>query len=199
MDRLRALAVFRREPNDDREMPVAAGLIEIAGAVAADRDLDGGVDVARRQAVARRTRAVDIDLDGRLAERGEHRKIGDALHGAEHGFDLVGGVGQRLQIVAVELDRVLALDARDRLRDVVLQILREVEFDARELVLQLRQQLRGQFVLVAGAGPFAVGLQRREEFGVEQAGGVGAVVRAAVLRHHRFHFGTAADQSCASR
>ena len=81
LDRLGALAVFGREANDDREMPVAAGLIEIAGAVAADRDLDGGVDIAGRQAVARRTRAIDIDLDGRLAERGEHRKIGDALHG----------------------------------------------------------------------------------------------------------------------
>ena len=82
-------------------MPVAAGFIDVAGAVAADRDLDGGVDVARRQAVARRPRAIDIDLDGGLAERGEYRKIGDALHGGEDGLDLVGGVGQRLQIVAV--------------------------------------------------------------------------------------------------
>ncbi len=120
-------------------MPVAAGLIEIAGGVAADRDLDGGVDIARREAVARGARTIDIDLDGGLAERGEHRKIGDALYRREDGFDLVGGVGHRLQIVAVQLDRVLALDARDRLRDVVLQILREVEFDAGKFVLQLLQ------------------------------------------------------------
>ena len=53
---------------------------------------------------------------------------------------------------------------------------------------------RGQLVLVVGAGPFAGRLQRREEFGVEQAGGVGAVVGAAVLRHHRFDLGTGADQ-----
>ena len=45
-----------------------------------------------------------------------------------------------------------------------------------------------------GARPFADRLQRREEFGVEQAGGVGAVVGAAMLRHHRFHLGAAADQ-----
>src|SRR6266702_1924151 len=35
---------------------------------------------------------------------------------------------------------------------------------------------------------------RCEELRVEQTGGVGAVVRAAVLRHHRFHLGPAADQ-----
>src|SRR6185295_3703600 len=128
---------------------IAAGLIEIAGAVAADRNLDGGVDIAWRQAVARSARAVDVDLDGRLAERGEYREVSHALHGAEHRLDLVGSVGQRLQVVAVELDRVLALDAGDRLRDVVLEILREVEFDSRELVLQLTKQLRSQFVLVA--------------------------------------------------
>ena len=81
VDRLGALAVFRRKPDDDREMPVAAGLVEVAGAVAADRDLDGGVDIAGRQPVARRPGAIDVDLDGRLAERGEHREIGDALHG----------------------------------------------------------------------------------------------------------------------
>ena len=37
LDRFRALAVLRRQANDDREMPVAAGLIEVAGAVASDR------------------------------------------------------------------------------------------------------------------------------------------------------------------
>src|SRR6185436_16692857 len=83
MDGLGALAVFRSKPNDDREMPVAAGFIEIPGGIAADRDLDGGVDIAGRQAVARGTRPVDVDLDGRLAQRGEYRKVGDALHRGE--------------------------------------------------------------------------------------------------------------------
>ena len=142
LDRLGALAIFRRQADDDRKMPVAAGLVEIAGGIAADRDLDGGVDVARRQPVARGLGAIDVDLDGGLAERGEHREIGDALHGREHRLDLVGGVGQRLQIVAVELDRVLALHAGDRLGDVVLQILREVELDAGKLVLQLLPAIR---------------------------------------------------------
>jgi hypothetical protein len=37
---------------------VASRLVDVAGGVAADRDLDGGVDVARREAVARRTCAI---------------------------------------------------------------------------------------------------------------------------------------------
>ena len=148
LDGGRVLSELRRESHHDREMPVAAGLIDVAGGIAADRHPDGGVDVARRETVARRAGAIDVDLHGRLAERGEHRKIGDAGHGGEHGLDLVGGVGQRLQIVAEQLDRVLAFDARDRLGDVVLQILREVEFDAGKIGLELAEDLRGERVLV---------------------------------------------------
>src|SRR5262249_236311 len=66
LDRLRTLAIFRRQPDDDREMPVAAGLVEVTSGIAADRDLDGGVDVAGRQPIARGAGAVDVDLDGRL-------------------------------------------------------------------------------------------------------------------------------------
>jgi len=112
LDRFGALAVFGCKADDDRKMPVAAGLIEIAGAVAADRHLDGGIDIAGGQAVARRLGAIDIDLDGGLAERGEYRQIGDALHGGQHGLDLVGGVAERLQIVAIQLDGVFALYGR---------------------------------------------------------------------------------------
>ena len=47
----------------------------------------------------------------------------------------------------------------------------------------------GQLVLVHAGGPRVERLQRHEEFGVEEAGGVGAVVRPAVLRHHGDDFG----------
>ena len=105
--------------------------------------------------LARRLGAVDVDLDGGLAERGEHRKVGDALHGREHLLDLVGSVGQRLQIIAVELDRVLALHAGHRLGDVVLQILREVELDAGEAIVELLEDTdRRQ--RMAGAGRLKV-------------------------------------------
>ncbi len=64
-------------------MPVTAGLVEIADAITADRHLDGSVDIAGGKPVTRGLGAVDVDLDGRLPERGEHRKIGDALHGRQ--------------------------------------------------------------------------------------------------------------------
>src|SRR5216683_5293754 len=83
LDGFGTLAVFGGKPDDDRKMPVAAGFIEIAGAVAADRHLDGGIDISRRQPVSGSLRAIDIDLDGRLAKRGEYRQIGNALHGGK--------------------------------------------------------------------------------------------------------------------
>ena len=194
MDRFGAAPIFGRKPHDDREMAVGARLIDVAGAVATDRHANGGVDVARRQPVARGAGAVDVDLNGRLAERGEHRQIGDAAHRAQHRFDLVGGLGERHQIVAIELDRVLALHAGHRLGDVVLQILREAELDAGEPFLQAGQDFRGQLVLVLGVLPLADRLERRKEFRVEQPGGIGAVIGTAMLRHHRLHFVEVADQ-----
>src|SRR5258706_12460729 len=93
-------------------MPVAAGFIEIAGGIAADRHLDGGVDISGRQPVTRSLRAIDIDLDGELAERREHRQIGNPLYGGEHILDLVGGVCDRLEIVTKQLDPVFTLTPR---------------------------------------------------------------------------------------
>jgi hypothetical protein len=128
--------------------------------LSSDRRLDRGVDVAGRKAHARGAGAIDVDLNGRLPQRSEHREIGDALYGAQHAFDLVGGIGQRLQIVAEQLDRVLAFDAGDRLGNVVLEILREIELDAGEGGLQLFQHFRGQLVLVHTRG-LRRGSQRR--------------------------------------
>ncbi len=199
LDGFRALAVLRRQANDDRKMAVAAGLIEIAGAVASDRSFDRGIDIARRKAVAGGASAVDIDLDRGLAERGENREIGDPLHRRQHGFDLVGGIGERLQVIAVQLDGVLALHAGHRFRDVVLQVLREIELDAGKLVLQLGEQLGCQFVLVFPVRPFLRRLERREEFRIEEARRIGAVVGPAVLRNDRLHFGPGWRSACASR
>src|ERR1700687_1560622 len=111
-------------------MPVAAGFIEIASSIAADRHLDGGVDISRRQPVTGSLRAIDIDLDRGLAERSEHRQIGNSLYRGQDRLDFVGRVGERLEIVTIQLDRVLALNSRYGFGNVVLQILREIEFNA---------------------------------------------------------------------
>src|SRR5262249_7032857 len=157
LDRFDVLPELRRQSHHDGEMAVAARLVEIAGALPADCRLDRGIDVAGREADAGGPRSVDGDLYRRLAEPGEGRKIGDAGHGGQHALDLAGGVGQRLEIVAEQLDRVLAFDAGYRFGDVVLQILREVELHPGEGSLQGVEHLRRQLVLVSAqiGGPFA--------------------------------------------
>ncbi len=174
-------------------MPVAAGLVEVAGGVAADRHLDGRVDVARAEAIARGALAIDVDLHGRLAERIENREVGHAAHGGQHRFDLGRGVGDDLEVVAEQLDRILTLHAGDGLGDVVLQILREIELDAWKFGLQRLEHLVGEAVLVEIGAPLAYRLERHEKLGVEEAGGIGAVIRPAVLRDDRLHLREARD------
>ena len=169
-------------------------LVQIARALAADRGLHDGIDVPGRQAIARGADAVDVDADGRLAEGPQHRQIGDARHLGQHRGDGVGGLFQRLQIVAVHLDGILALDAGCRLFDVVLDVLREIELDARELLPQRLGHVLRELVLVDSGRPGVEGLQRHEELGIEETGGVGAVVGPAVLRDHGLHLGILAHQ-----
>src|SRR5262245_33424867 len=106
-------------------MPVAAGLVEIARDLAADRGLDGGVDVAGREVVARRTFAIDIDADGRLTQERRQRDVGDAGNRFQHAPDVGGDLLQRLQIRATDLDGVFGVYARGRLLHVVLDVLGE--------------------------------------------------------------------------
>src|SRR6476659_3155181 len=150
-------------------MPVAARFIEITGAVATDRYLYGGVDVSGRQSVAGGLGAIDIDLDRGLAKRREHRQISNSLYRGQDRFDFVCGIGECLEIVAKQLDRVFTLNARYRLGNVVLKVLREIEFNPGELVLQFRQQSSREFLLIMGIGPFAGRLQRRKEFRIEKS------------------------------
>ena len=99
------------------------------------------------------------------------------------------------ELVAEQLDGVLALDARGGLLDVVLDVLREVEFHTGKLLFQGGGELRGQLVLVDPARPGVERLQRNEEFGVEESRGIGAVVRPAVLGDDRLDFREALDHA----
>ncbi len=128
-----SLAVFRRQPNDQREMPVASVLVEVARRLPADRGLNRRIDVAGREPIARGCLAVDIDAQRRLAERGEYRKVGHAAYVAHGVLDLLRDFRQHDEVVADQLDRVLTFDAGDRFLDVVLDVLREVEARRREI------------------------------------------------------------------
>ena len=86
---------------------------------------------------------------------------GYARHGVDPGAHLLGQAAQRVSVVAVDLDRDLALLAADVLVDVVANRLAEVVLDAGQL-LQVAIHLRDQVVEGAEAGCNAVlFIQRR--------------------------------------
>ena len=64
---------------------------------------------------------------------------------------LVGQLFQLVEVGAEDLDRVVALDAGERLHDVVADVLREVPVDAGQLPRQLGVHLLDQLVLGACA------------------------------------------------
>jgi hypothetical protein len=189
----------------DREIAVRSIFIEIARRLAPDGGLHHGVDVAGGEAIMGGLVAVDLDVHRGLAQSVEHRQVGDALDARHDALDLVGGLFQRLQIVAIELDRISALHAAGRFLDIVLDVLREVELHAGEWGGQIGVHLTGQGFLGDACGPFLGGLQRHIEFGVEETGRVRAIVGAAKLADDGLHLGIfhqhvahAIDLPCAS-
>src|SRR5262249_24338639 len=146
---------------------------------------DGGwrrrIDVTWRQPITRGCLAVDIDAQRRLAQGGEDCEIGHTAYFAHRGFDLLGGFRQHDDVVADQLDRVLAFDAGYSLLDIVLDVLREVEVDAWKLRLQSFIDLIDELVLGHTLAPFLCRLERGKKFGVEEAGGIGAVVGPSLL------------------
>src|SRR5262249_43051848 len=104
------------------------------------------------------------------------------------GFDLLGGFRQHDNVVADQLDRVLAFDAGYSLLDIVLDVLREVEVDAWKLRLQGFVDLLDELVLAHTLAPFLCRLERGKKFGVEEAGSIGAVVGPSLLGHDGLDF-----------
>ena len=156
----------------------------VVAVVPPDRRLHHRVDVAGVEAVARGLFAVDLDVEIGLAQHMENAEVGDALDLAHLGHHLGRERFQRLQVRPDDLDRIGALHARQRLLDVVLDILREVEPDARQFLGELLLQLFRQLFLGQVRRPFVEWLERREQFDVGERRGVAAIVGTAVLRHH---------------
>jgi len=104
-------------------VPVASLLVKIARGLAADGGLNRRIDVTGRQPITCGCLPVDIDAQRRLTQGGEDREIGHAAYLAHRGFDLVRGLRQHDNVVADQLDRVLAFDTGYSLLDVVLDVL----------------------------------------------------------------------------
>ena len=113
------------------------------------------------------------------------RKMPRSLDAVDRGhlrLNLLGLLFQGAQVVAVELDGQLAFDAGDGLFHVVGDGLRVVPDDAGKLLQLLVHGGDQRFlVLMEDGPPLLLRLEIDEVFGVEEAGGVGAVVGAAGL------------------
>jgi hypothetical protein len=88
----------------------------------------------------------------------------------------------------------LSLNAGRRFLDIVFDVLGKIEIDTREFPFQTIFHLLGQFLLVHALWPSVEWFQGYEEFDIEEAGGVGPIVRTAMLRHDGFRLGIASDQ-----
>ncbi len=84
----------------------------------------------------------------------KYSEVGDALHFCHFGHHLGRELFQHLKVWSDNLDRIGALDARQGLFDVVLDVLREIEADARQLVAEFLLQLFGQRLLGEVGRPF---------------------------------------------
>src|SRR5215467_4519375 len=98
-------------------------------------------------------------------------------------FDLAGSLLECPEIIAKQLDRVLALYTGCRLFDIIFDILRKVELHPGELGIQCRVDLLRQLFLVDVLRPTVERFEWHEEFGIEEASSVGSVVGTSVLRN----------------
>ena len=157
--------------------------------VAADGRLNRVLHIRRVDLIARGGLAIHREVQVGLAEDAKQPQILDARDGAHDVDDLVALLFERLQIVAVDLDRQLSFDAADRLFHVVGDRLREIPDHAGNLVeLAVHGGDQLFFVLVEHGTPLLLRLQIDEILGVEEARGIGSIVGPAHLAGGRGDF-----------
>ncbi len=177
--------------------------------LAAHRGLDGVLDVLDADVPALALLSINGELEVGLALDAEDAGVLHSGHLVEDGLGILGEFLQHLKVWTDDLDRVVALDARERLHDVVADILREIPVDAGQQPIEFGVHHFGQFGLGAspllaeqpGApalaldhlGPVVLGNQRDGELDVVEATRIGAVVRPAYLRRHQAHLRVSAE------
>src|SRR5262249_1367784 len=144
------------------------------------------------QAVPRGFLPVQRNIEVWLTQDPEDTEVAHPPDLVHYGQDLRGNLFQRREIAANDLDRIGTLNARQTFFDIVLDVLREVEGDARELVRELLLQLFYQPLFRHTSGPLVRRLERREELGIEETCRIAAIVRTAMLRDDGDDFRAAA-------
>src|SRR6266436_8823587 len=101
--------------------------------------------------------------------------------------DFLAFLLEKLQVITKNLERQGTLSASHRFSDVVFDGLGEVPDRARVL---LQRTVHGTdqcfFVFAKYRAPLIMRLQVDEILGVAESSGVGSIIGAAYLRHHRF-------------
>ena len=165
-------------------------LQNLADGAAADGGLNGVLDIGDIDLKASRLLAVHHQVQIGLAEDTKESQVFDALNSAHDIHHLVGLVFEQLQIVAIKFHGQLAFHAAHGLLHVVGDRLREIPDHARQLLeFAIHGADQFLFVLVKNRTPVLLLLQMNEVFGIEKAGGVGAVVGTAHLAGGVQHFG----------
>ena len=177
---------MRRKPDRDVKLPVAFKNRCRNGA--GERGLNHCCDIAGVQPVSCDFLAVDLDVEIGLAERMEDFQVGDAICCGKRLADAFGDVFQNIEVRADDFGGVAAVDAGNGGLNVIFDILREAEDNARQFVPRLALQLFRQVLFSETGRPFIERLQRREDLDIGESLRVTAVVRTAKLGNNRSDF-----------
>ena len=104
-----------RQAHDDVEAAVA--LEQLAGRLAADRDLDDVLHLADAEPVAGQRLTVELDGEDRQARDLLDLDVAGAPDAADRGLDLLRRALQDVEVVAEDLDADVAAHAGDQLVD----------------------------------------------------------------------------------
>ena len=152
-----ANAIHRRPelgPKTDHHSELAITLEHGGCRRPTQRRLDYRTDVPHVQTVPRRFRAIHLDIKIGLAEDGKDSQIGHPPHLDQLVPHLRRQFLQSFQIRTNNFDRIGPFHSRNRLFDIVLNVLGEIEGHARQFIFELPLNRLGQFFLGHSPPPF---------------------------------------------
>src|SRR6185312_1642905 len=190
-DLLRILAILRLESYD--EIVQSLALLYLFRDAAADCGFDEGVDIAGVDAVARDLGTIHRHRQRGLAELLDEGEIADPAHMFKNLLDFFPLFLEDVEIGAEHLHIERAFETGLRLIDGVLGRLRVVERDAGESLELLIDRVDEILLAAIRSRPLVVRLEPDVKLGIEEAGGIGPVVRPTVLRADDGHLGEGAQ------
>src|ERR1017187_7306192 len=168
----------------------------LADRIATDRGLNCVLNVGSIDTETVRLFAIDHDVNVGLTEHPEQPEIGNPGDRPHYGHDLFAFLLQIFQVGAEDLHGKFTFNAADGFFHVVGDGLGESPGHAGNLLDFVVHGLDQQFLAATELRtPFTARLEIDEVLGVEEAGGVGAVIGAADLRYHFRHFRKAGENN----